>query len=75
MSYTLWDGTLLVYQLRMLPNRTICIPKIGQKKHRYHEKTAENAWFIYHWDSEISTCDEKYYKHQQSLFIDFYNAR
>ena len=26
------------------------------------------------WDSEISTCDEKYYKHQQSLFIDFYNA-
>ena len=25
------------------------------------------------WDLEISTCDENYYKHQQSLFIDFYN--
>ncbi len=26
------------------------------------------------WGSEISTCDENYYKHQQELFIDFYNA-
>ena len=26
------------------------------------------------WDLEISTCDEDYYKHQQELFIDFYNA-
>ena len=26
------------------------------------------------WDLEISTCDENYYKHQQSLFIDFFNA-
>jgi leucyl-tRNA synthetase len=25
------------------------------------------------WDREISTCDKKYYKHQQELFIDFYN--
>jgi leucyl-tRNA synthetase len=25
------------------------------------------------WDQEISTCDEDYYKHQQELFIDFYN--
>ena len=25
------------------------------------------------WDLEISTCDEKYYKHQQEIFIDFYN--
>ena len=25
------------------------------------------------WDLEISTCDEDYYKHQQALFIDFYN--
>ena len=25
------------------------------------------------WDLELSTCDEEYYKHQQSLFIDFYN--
>ncbi len=26
------------------------------------------------WDLEVSTCDEDYYKHQQALFIDFYNA-
>ena len=26
------------------------------------------------WDLEISTCDETYYKHQQSLFIDLYKA-
>ena len=26
------------------------------------------------WDKEISTCNEKYYKHQQELFIDFYNC-
>ncbi len=25
------------------------------------------------WDLEISTCDSDYYKHQQELFIDFYN--
>ena len=25
------------------------------------------------WDREISTCDEKYYKHQQEIFIDFFN--
>jgi len=25
------------------------------------------------WDLEISTCDEEYYKHQQELFIDFFN--
>ncbi len=24
------------------------------------------------WDLEISTCDEEYYKHQQELFIDFF---
>jgi len=26
------------------------------------------------WDLEISTCDKNYYKHQQELFIDFYNS-
>ncbi len=26
------------------------------------------------WDNEISTCDEEYYSHQQSLFIDFYDS-
>ena len=25
------------------------------------------------WEKEVSTCDKKYYRHQQELFIDFYN--
>jgi leucyl-tRNA synthetase len=30
--------------------------------------------FSYNWEAEISTCDVSYYKHQQRLFIDYYNA-
>ena len=29
--------------------------------------------FSIDWDREISTCDEKYYKHQQKYFIDLFN--
>ena len=26
------------------------------------------------WDREIATCNEEYYRHQQEIFIDFYNS-
>ena len=25
------------------------------------------------WDLEVSTCDKSYYRHQQEIFIDFFN--
>ncbi|MEC7137172.1 MAG: leucine--tRNA ligase [Pseudomonadota bacterium] len=50
-------------------------PKVWTKK---NIKTMKNQLKLLglsiDWDSEISTCDESYYKHQQELFIDFYNA-
>jgi leucyl-tRNA synthetase len=30
--------------------------------------------FSYDWGREIATCSEDYYKHEQAMFIDFYNA-
>ena len=29
--------------------------------------------FSIDWEREISTCDKEYYKHQQELFLDFYD--
>ncbi len=30
--------------------------------------------FSYDWNREIATCDPDYYKHEQAMFIDFYNT-
>lgn len=30
--------------------------------------------FSFDWDKEITTCESSYYKHQQSLFLDFWQA-
>jgi len=38
------------------------------------KKQLQMLGFAIDWSKEISTCNEDYYKHQQSLFIDFYNA-
>ena len=40
------DGTLLDYQLKMHPNKTIFIPKNGLKKYSNNEATIETFGFI-----------------------------
>ena len=37
------------------------------------KKQLKSLGFSIDWDREISTCDEKYYKHQQKYFIDLFN--
>ena len=39
----------------------------------YMKKQLQSLGLSIDWDLEISTCDKDYYKHQQELFIDFYN--
>ena len=49
-------------------------PKNGRKK-TYSEmkRQLKLMGLSIDWDLEVSTCDENYYKHQQEIFIDFYN--
>ena len=65
-----WD--LLDYLQKMHQNKTIHILEDGLIK-CIHENATKTIRLSIDWDREISTCDEEYYKHQQSLFIDFYN--
>jgi leucyl-tRNA synthetase len=37
------------------------------------KKQLQKLGLSINWDLEISTCDKEYYKHQQEIFIDFYN--
>ncbi len=49
-------------------------PKDWTKKNISHmKKQLKMLGLSIDWDHEISTCDESYYKHQQELFIDFFN--
>ena len=49
-------------------------PKVWtQKNIAVMKKQLQSLGLSIDWDLEISTCDEEYYKHQQELFIDFYN--
>lgn len=38
------------------------------------KETLQKINYWYDWDYELKTCDFEYYKHQQKLFIDLYNA-
>ena len=49
-------------------------PKDWTKKNiAVMKKQLQSLGLSIDWDLEISTCDEEYYKHQQELFIDFFN--
>ncbi len=37
------------------------------------KKQLQKIGFSYDWSMEIATCDPDYYKHEQQMFIDFYN--
>ncbi len=49
-------------------------PKDWTKKNiEVMKKQLQQLGLSIDWDLEIATCDKNYYKHQQELFIDFYN--
>ena len=48
-------------------------PKNGEENIKSMKRQLKMLGLSIDWNLEISTCDEKYYKHQQELFIDFYN--
>ncbi len=50
-------------------------PKVWTEKNINNmKKQLKSIGLSIDWDREISTCDDQYYKHQQKLFIDLYNA-
>ncbi len=49
-------------------------PEIWTKKNIANMKEQlKKVGFSYDWSLEIATCDADYYKHEQQMFIDFYN--
>ena len=53
--------------------KTIYILRNGQKNISEMKRQLKLMGLSIDWDLEVSTCDEEYYKHQQEIFIDFYN--
>ncbi len=50
-------------------------PKVWTEKNISNmRKQLKSIGLSIDWEREISTCDDQYYKHQQKLFIDLYNA-
>ena len=46
---------------------------MDRTKHKKYEQLKSIGLSI-DWSREISTCSKDYYKHQQKLFLDFFNA-
>ena len=45
---------------------------MDRRKHKTYEVTIKKIGLSIDWNREISTCNKNYYKHQQQIFIDFY---
>ena len=46
---------------------------MDKRKYCSNEKQLKMLGLSIDWSKEIATCDPSYYKHQQELFLDFYN--
>ena len=66
-------GMLLDFLQKMHLNKIDFTLESGQKNIETMKKQLQMLGLSIDWDYEISTCDKDYYKHQQELFIDFYN--
>ena len=70
----LWVGTLFGMPAENAARENKLDPKDWTKKNiATMKRQLQSLGLSIDWDLEISTCDEEYYKHQQSLFIDLYN--
>ena len=64
----------LVYQLKMLQFNMELTLEIGRSNIENMKSQLQKLDLDLDWDRELATCNEDYYKHQQELFIDLYNA-
>ena len=67
-----WVGMPSVLPAENASKQNNLHPKKWTNKNIETEKSIKMLGLSIDWDLEISTCDEKYYKHQQELFIDFF---
>ena len=73
MFYTLWVG-LFCLPAENASKQNNLHPRDWTKQNiEVMKKQLKLLGLSIDWSAEISTCDEQYYKHQQELFIDFYN--
>lgn len=68
-----WDAFGLPAENAAIENKSH--PKLWTEKNICSmRKQLYPIGFSYDWDREISSCSPEYYKHEQEMFIDFYNA-
>ncbi|MFN9111579.1 MAG: class I tRNA ligase family protein, partial [Bacteroidota bacterium] len=68
-----WDAFGLPAENAAIENNTQ--PSIWTHENIKNMKDAlEKIGFWYNWEAQITTCNVDYYKHQQEIFLDFYNA-